>query len=68
MLEIQLDKMKQIVRQAGGIFVGIQELGPTRLVLFNSPQTNSTLALQAKVVSVATVQNCIAKSNAKFGK
>ena len=67
----QIIRLKQIVESGGGIWCGIQE-GEGEfedLVLFNSPQTHTTLALAAdKWFTVEAVKNKLAASNLNFGR
>jgi hypothetical protein len=54
----------------GGIYKGIWPAIPGRsekLILFNSPETRSTLALVASEVSVENVREKIRESNIQFG-
>ena len=58
------DDHKRIVEAGGGIYVrGML----ANLVLFNSPQTRSTLALPEDKVTAETVRAKIADSNKSFG-
>jgi hypothetical protein len=58
---------KACVEEGGGIWVGIQECSPyTDLVLFNSPETGSTLALKTTAITPELVASKIKNSNAQF--
>jgi hypothetical protein len=58
---------KACVEDGGGIWVGIQECSPyTDLVLFNSPETGSTLALKTTAITPELVAFKIKNSNAQF--
>jgi hypothetical protein len=66
----QIQRLQQIVEWADGIWVGVQEGDGmyTDLVLFNSRQTSSTLALPAnEFFTVQAVKEKIAASNKLFG-
>ena len=66
----RIEKFKQIVAAAGGLWCGIQEGEGAfeDLVLFNSPQTHSTLALPAdEFFTVDAVKTRLAASNLNFG-
>ena len=56
---------KAIVEAGGGIYVAGM-FGP--LVLFNSPKTGSTLALQENLLTSSAVRNRIRESNLEFEK
>ena len=67
------DDIRQMVLEGGGQYVGIHKgtcngkrISPD-LVLFNSPQTGSTLALPISKLSANAVRQHISKSNARFG-
>jgi hypothetical protein len=71
MIDIVLGKIKAAVEAGGGDYVAIWEMGRMRLVLFNSPQTRSTLALTVAEVledgyGAENVRECIRESDAKF--
>ena len=55
---------KRIIEEAGGVYVPGM-LG--NLVLFNSAETGSTLALPEDRLTVDTVRKHIVESNARFG-
>jgi hypothetical protein len=59
---------KNCVRDGGGKWVGIQEADASsdNLVLFNSPQSGSTLALKATEITTGLVVEKIRKSDAQF--
>jgi hypothetical protein len=58
---------KACVEEGGGIWVGIQDCAPyTDLVLFNSPETGSTLALKTTAITPELVASKIKNSNAQF--
>jgi len=58
---------KACVEEGGGIWVGIQDCAPyTDLVLFNSPETGSTLALKTTTITPELVASKIKNSNAQF--
>lgn len=56
------------VKDGGGQWVGIQEYEgmPYDLVLFNSPATNSTLALKTSEITADSVRRRIEESDAAF--
>jgi hypothetical protein len=60
----------ELVIQAGGIFVGIQEdlVHGHDLVLFNDPATQSTLALPISKICIAAIRDKIKASRSKFDK
>jgi hypothetical protein len=65
-----IQRLKSIVEHAGAIWVGVQEGDGlyTDLVLFNSPQTGSTLALKDnEFFTIQAVQEKLAASNLTFG-
>ena len=71
MLDILIERCQAVVEAAGGQFKAVWELEETRLVLFNSPTTNSTLALPVEDVledghGEANVRAAIRESDAKF--
>lgn len=55
---------QRIVEEGGGVYVPGM-FGP--LVLFNSPQTQSTLALPEKDLTPEAVRHRIVESNKQFG-
>jgi hypothetical protein len=57
---------KEVVEAAGGIYRGEMSEGNQHLVLFDSPQTRSTLCLPAAKLTVEIVCGRIADSNLKF--
>lgn len=59
---------KACVEEGGGIWVGIQECSSYTdyLVLFNSPETGSTLALKTTAITPELVASKIKNSNAQF--
>ena len=62
--------LRTAVEQGGGVWVGIQdnEGMMENIVLFNSPETGSTLGLKvSEVTAKARVFDKIKASNAKFG-
>jgi hypothetical protein len=68
------DTFRRAVEQGGGVYVGIQrgvvspegkQVTPD-LVLFNSKETGSTLALPTNRITPEAVRRHIAESNAKF--
>lgn len=68
-----IDCYKKDVADGGGIWVGTMECPASRddmpgytLILFNSPQTGSTLALKDWDITSQLVREHIAESNAKF--
>lgn len=66
----RIKRLKDIVEHAGAIWVGIQEGDGmyTDFVLFNSKQTNITLALKDnEFFTVNAVQQKVAESNLTFG-
>ncbi len=67
---MDIEHLKRHVLAGGGQWVGVQECVPplTALVLFNSPTTQSTLALPADQLTSATVHAKIVASDAQFGK
>jgi hypothetical protein len=72
---LSLSILKRVVCQAGGEWVGVQETIPPlpHLLLFNSPQTQSTLAVKLeRDLTVAQVgraiQKRLAESNKEFAK
>ncbi len=60
--ETSTDRYQHIVTRGGGIYIGMME----DLVLFNSPETGSTLALHEKQLTVQAVRDTIAVSNRQF--
>ena len=56
------------VKNGGGTWVGIQEYEgmPYDFVLFNSPQTGSTLAVKTSDISADSVRRRIEESNEAF--
>lgn len=56
------------VKDGGGTWVGIQEYEgmPYDFVLFNSPQTGSTLAVKTSDISADSVRRRIEESNEAF--
>ena len=73
--EQSLSILKRLVCQAGAKWVGVQETIPPLpfLLLFNSPETDSTLAIKlqpdmTKREIVEAVQKRLAASNAEFAK
>lgn len=65
-----LDSAKRAVEAGGGVWVGIQECEGLKYdaVLFNSPETGSTLALKTTEITADKVRERIAASNALFRK
>lgn len=60
---------QECVKRGGGEYVGIQDGGPyCKLVLFNSPQTGSTLALKTTVITPDLVRDKIKQSNKAFAR
>lgn len=66
--DIYTDFLKRRVERGGGVFVGIQETEDAtyNLVLFNSPTTGSTLALEDYNCDPERIRIRIADSDAKF--
>jgi hypothetical protein len=65
-----IQRLKDIVEHAGAIWVGVQEGDGvyTDLVLFNSKQTGSTLALKDnEFFTINAVEQKIRDSNLTFG-
>ena len=65
------DNLKRNVTEGGGIWVGLQDTfiaGDEPLVLFNSPTSKSTLALPARLCTVANVRGKVHGSDADFQK
>jgi hypothetical protein len=62
-----MDPVQAIVEKGGGVYCGIQHAvsGPD-LVLFNSPRTGSTLAVELSHLTPAAVARRIAESDAEF--
>lgn len=68
MLDMLKDRAKKIILDAGAEYIG--PFDGTRLVLFNSRQTGSTLALRMETIligGVEAVQQHVKASNARFG-
>lgn len=65
-----LSSAKACVEEGGGIWVGIQECEGIdyTLVLFNSKQTGSTLALKTNEITPELVNSTIRFSDAKFAR
>jgi hypothetical protein len=63
-----LASAKTCVEEGGGIWVGIQDCSPdcADLVLFNSPETGSTLAIPTTRITPELVCSRIRQSNATF--
>ena len=73
-----IDTLRDIVTEAGGEFVGVQEsmaIGQSAILLFNSPTTRSTLAVSLegylcdanwRPALVAAIQKRIAESDKTF--
>jgi hypothetical protein len=62
-------EMSSIVKAGGGRYVGVINEIPGKMesiVLFTSPQTRSTLALPSSRLTVETVREQVAESNAAF--
>jgi hypothetical protein len=69
MVDIMKEMVMARVEKGGGQFVSVWEVNEMRLILFNSPQTGSTLALTVDQVmdgGEGAVRECIAESDAKF--
>jgi hypothetical protein len=67
---MDIEHLKRHVLAGGGQWVGVQECVPpmSALVLFNSPTTQSTLAIHANQLTSETVHAKIVASDAAFGK
>jgi hypothetical protein len=59
---------KEVIEAAGGIYRGKMSEGNQHVVLFDSPQTRSTLCLPVAKVTVETVRGRIVHSNLQFAK
>ena len=57
-----------IVRLGGGIFSGTIHADAETLVLVTSPQTLSTIAVEASTLSADTVRRAIRESNRQFAE
>ena len=71
MLDILVSRIKAAVEAGGGRFVTVWEILDQRLVLFDSPQTGTTLALPVADVledgyGADNVRDAIKESDAKF--
>ena len=64
-------EMCSIVETGGGRYVGVMNEIPGKMesiVLFTSPQTRSTLGLPSSLLTVATVREQLADSDAAFNQ
>jgi len=70
-LNLDEEYLRSSVHEAGGIYRGIQELptvsGKKRIVLFDDPETKSTLAMLPEEVNVESVKQKLESSREKFG-
>lgn len=64
---ISEDVLREIVKKGGGIYKGIQEAVDHRdLVLFNDPETGTTLAVKMRDIGVDAVRTKILFSRSKW--
>jgi uncharacterized protein with GYD domain len=64
---ISEDVARSMVEQAGGAYVGIQrDPGGVDLILFNDPETESTIACKVNIASVGMVRAKLLKSRLMF--
>lgn len=64
-------ELRSIVEAGGGRYVGVMNEIPGKMesiVLFTSPQTRSTLGLPSSLLTVATVREQLADSDAAFNQ
>lgn len=57
---------RSMVEQAGGAYVGIQKACPVDLILFNDPETETTIAVRANIASVSMVKAKLLRSRMAF--
>jgi len=68
---VQVKVMKAMVEKGGGIYCGVQSAGvpgQEDLILFDSPRTRSTLAVELSRLTPAAVARRIAESDAEFNR
>jgi len=62
------DVVKSMVEQAGGAYVGIQQTTTDNsdLILFNDPETESTISVKANIASVPLIRAKLLRSRMNF--
>jgi hypothetical protein len=60
-------RIEEMIERAGGRYIGLQEFpGQSPLALFNDPETETTLSMDSRSITVDIIRQRIAESRRRY--